>query len=220
MSSAGLAAWTESLVSKCELSGKYQIVAAITARWRQRISTCQPSESVTWGNYWGRVRCDPIKSADNMEFGRLLGNIWMALHLIMIMMNRLYGWWECQEALGHPPVVTGVRSDHRHPVFIRTRLEFLYRLCSWLAWWPGSWGERSCVPSSSRDNQASSECQYQARPVSVTYFSIISGAGLMSDGEIGARTGARARHDWKHNLPGTSFTDLYWHYNHYSQEKP
>ena len=80
--------------------------------------------------------------------------------------------------------------------------------------------ERSCVPSSSRDNQASSECQYQARPVSVTYFSIISGAGLMSDGEIGARTGGRAPHDWKHNLPGTSFTDLYWHYNHYSQEKP
>ena len=131
MSSAGLAAWTESLVSKCELSGKYQIVAAITARWRQRISTCQPSESVTWGNYWGRVRCDPIKSADNMEFGRLLGNIWMALHLIMIMMNRLYGWWECQEALGHPPVVTGVRSDHRHPVFIRTQTEFLYSPPDW-----------------------------------------------------------------------------------------
>ena len=144
--------------------------------------------------------------------------IWMALHLIMIMMNRLHGWWECQEALGHPLVVTGVRSDHRHPVFIRTR--------TWVSLLAPDWRdgrgaeERSCVPSSSRDNQASSECQYQARPVSVTYFSIISGAGLMSDGEIGARTGARAPHDWKHNLPGTSFTDLYWHYNHYSQEKP
>ena len=144
----------------------------------------------------------------------------MALHLIMIMMNRLHGWWECQEALSHSPVVTGVRSDHRHPVFIRTRT-WVSLLAPWLAWWLGRGAEeRSCVPSSSRDNQASSECQYQARPVSVTYFSIISGAGLMSDGEIGARTGGRAPHDWKHNLPGTSFTDLYWHYNHYSQEKP